>query len=24
MARYFDVHPENPQHRSIVQIVDLV
>ncbi|MGW6173252.1 L-threonylcarbamoyladenylate synthase [Arthrobacter sp. NPDC055138] len=24
MARYFDVHPENPQARSIGQIVDLV
>jgi tRNA threonylcarbamoyl adenosine modification protein (Sua5/YciO/YrdC/YwlC family) len=24
MARYYDVHPENPQHRSIVQVVDLV
>ncbi|MGC9666072.1 L-threonylcarbamoyladenylate synthase [Planosporangium sp. 12N6] len=24
MARYFDVHPDNPQPRSIRQIVDLV
>jgi tRNA threonylcarbamoyl adenosine modification protein (Sua5/YciO/YrdC/YwlC family) len=24
MARYFDVHPDNPQQRSIRQIVDLV
>jgi tRNA threonylcarbamoyl adenosine modification protein (Sua5/YciO/YrdC/YwlC family) len=24
MARYFDVHPENPQARSVSQIVDLV
>ncbi|HEX4252513.1 MAG TPA: Sua5/YciO/YrdC/YwlC family protein, partial [Pseudonocardia sp.] len=24
MARYFDVHPENPQRRAIGQIVDLV
>ncbi|HEX8628899.1 MAG TPA: L-threonylcarbamoyladenylate synthase [Catenuloplanes sp.] len=24
MARYFDVHPDNPQARSIGQIVDLV
>ena len=24
MARYFDVHPQNPQPRSIGQIVDLV
>ncbi|MEO3751143.1 L-threonylcarbamoyladenylate synthase [Streptomyces sp. B6B3] len=24
MARYFDVHPENPQRRTIGQIVDLV
>jgi tRNA threonylcarbamoyl adenosine modification protein (Sua5/YciO/YrdC/YwlC family) len=24
MARYFDVHPDNPQPRSIKQIVDLV
>lgn len=24
MARYFDVHPENPQPRSIRQVVDLV
>jgi tRNA threonylcarbamoyl adenosine modification protein (Sua5/YciO/YrdC/YwlC family) len=24
MARYFDVHPDNPQARSIRQIVDLV
>src|SRR4051794_6180259 len=24
MARYFDVHPENPQPRSIAQVVDLL
>lgn len=24
MARYFDVHPDNPQRRSIGQVVDLV
>jgi tRNA threonylcarbamoyl adenosine modification protein (Sua5/YciO/YrdC/YwlC family) len=24
MARYFDVHPENPQKRSIGQVVDLI
>jgi tRNA threonylcarbamoyl adenosine modification protein (Sua5/YciO/YrdC/YwlC family) len=24
VARYFDVHPENPQRRSIGQVVDLV
>ncbi|MFL6118387.1 L-threonylcarbamoyladenylate synthase [Actinophytocola sp.] len=24
MAKYFDVHPENPQRRSIGQVVDLV
>ena len=24
MARYFDVHPENPQPRSVRQVVDLV
>jgi tRNA threonylcarbamoyl adenosine modification protein (Sua5/YciO/YrdC/YwlC family) len=24
MARFFDVHPENPQHRSITQVVDLL
>jgi tRNA threonylcarbamoyl adenosine modification protein (Sua5/YciO/YrdC/YwlC family) len=24
MARYFDVHPENPQRRSIGQVVDLL
>jgi tRNA threonylcarbamoyl adenosine modification protein (Sua5/YciO/YrdC/YwlC family) len=24
MARYFDVHPDNPQARSVSQIVDLV
>jgi len=24
MARYFDVHPDNPQARSIRQVVDLV
>jgi tRNA threonylcarbamoyl adenosine modification protein (Sua5/YciO/YrdC/YwlC family) len=24
MARYFDVHPENPQRRSIGQVADLV
>jgi tRNA threonylcarbamoyl adenosine modification protein (Sua5/YciO/YrdC/YwlC family) len=24
MARYFDVHPENPQKRSVGQVVDLV
>jgi tRNA threonylcarbamoyl adenosine modification protein (Sua5/YciO/YrdC/YwlC family) len=24
MARYFDVHPQNPQRRSIGQIVDLI
>lgn len=24
MARYYDVHPQNPQRRSITQVVDLV
>src|SRR3974377_570673 len=24
MARYFDVHPANPQRRAIVQIADIV
>ena len=24
MARYFDVHPENPQPRSIAQVVDML
>jgi tRNA threonylcarbamoyl adenosine modification protein (Sua5/YciO/YrdC/YwlC family) len=24
MARYFDVHPANPQHRAIIQIADIV
>ncbi len=24
MARYFDVHPDNPQKRSIGQVVDLI
>jgi tRNA threonylcarbamoyl adenosine modification protein (Sua5/YciO/YrdC/YwlC family) len=24
MARYFDVHPQNPQRRSIGQVVDIV
>ncbi len=24
MARYFDVHPDNPQPRSIAQVVDIV
>ena len=24
MARYFDVHPENPQRRSIGQVVDIL
>jgi tRNA threonylcarbamoyl adenosine modification protein (Sua5/YciO/YrdC/YwlC family) len=24
MARYFDIHPDNPQRRSIGQIVDIV
>ena len=24
MARYFDVHPVNPQPRSIGQVVDLL
>ncbi|WP_346925585.1 L-threonylcarbamoyladenylate synthase [uncultured Arthrobacter sp.] len=24
MARYFDVHPENPQQRSISQVVEIV
>jgi tRNA threonylcarbamoyl adenosine modification protein (Sua5/YciO/YrdC/YwlC family) len=24
MARYFDVHPANPQHRSIVQAAEIV
>src|SRR5215472_10566007 len=24
MARYFDIHPANPQRRAIVQIVDIV
>ncbi|WP_156756436.1 L-threonylcarbamoyladenylate synthase [Actinokineospora pegani] len=24
MARYFDVHPENPQKRAITQVVDLL
>jgi tRNA threonylcarbamoyl adenosine modification protein (Sua5/YciO/YrdC/YwlC family) len=24
MARYFDVHPDNPQRRAILQVVDLL
>src|SRR5260370_17570572 len=24
MARYFDIHPANPQRRAIVQIADIV
>src|SRR5215475_9551522 len=24
MARYFDVHPASPQHRTIVQVADIV
>ncbi|MET0233775.1 MAG: L-threonylcarbamoyladenylate synthase [Kibdelosporangium sp.] len=24
MARYFDVHPDNPQRRSILQVVDML
>jgi tRNA threonylcarbamoyl adenosine modification protein (Sua5/YciO/YrdC/YwlC family) len=24
MARYFDVHPDNPQRRAILQVVDLI
>src|SRR6202000_49529 len=24
MARYFDVHPDNPQRRSIAQVIDIV
>ncbi len=24
MAKYFDVHPENPQHRSIGQVVEIL
>jgi tRNA threonylcarbamoyl adenosine modification protein (Sua5/YciO/YrdC/YwlC family) len=24
MARYFDVHPASPQHRTIVQIADII
>ena len=24
MARYFDVHPDNPQPRSITQVVELL
>jgi tRNA threonylcarbamoyl adenosine modification protein (Sua5/YciO/YrdC/YwlC family) len=24
MARYFDIHPDNPQRRSLVQIADIV
>ncbi|PKQ32617.1 MAG: threonylcarbamoyl-AMP synthase [Actinobacteria bacterium HGW-Actinobacteria-2] len=24
MARYFDVHPQNPQPRSLTQVVDLI
>jgi tRNA threonylcarbamoyl adenosine modification protein (Sua5/YciO/YrdC/YwlC family) len=24
MARYFDVHPDNPQRRTIAQVVDIV
>jgi len=24
MARYFDVHPDNPQARSIAQIVEMI
>ena len=24
MARYFDIHPDNPQPRSVTQIVDIV
>lgn len=24
MARFFDVHPDNPQHRSVTQVVELL
>ena len=24
MARYFDVHPDNPQHRALAQVADIV
>src|SRR3954452_13352785 len=24
MARYFDVHPDNPQHRAITQVVEIL
>jgi tRNA threonylcarbamoyl adenosine modification protein (Sua5/YciO/YrdC/YwlC family) len=24
MAKYFDIHPANPQHRSVVQVADIV
>ena len=24
MARYFDIHPANPQHRAIAQVADIV
>ena len=24
MARYFDVHPDNPQRRSLIQVADIV
>ncbi len=24
MARYFDIHPANPQRRAIIQIADIV
>src|SRR6266566_643880 len=24
MARYFDIHPDNPQRRSIIQVADIV
>jgi tRNA threonylcarbamoyl adenosine modification protein (Sua5/YciO/YrdC/YwlC family) len=24
MARYFDVHPDNPQRRSVAQVIDII
>jgi len=24
MAKYFDIHPDNPQHRSVAQVADIV
>ena len=24
MAKYFDVHPDNPQHRAMTQVVEIL